>query len=90
MSKKQRTAAATLFCENSQQLINSCQLFLQEGIYHIILLLVLLAYCLIVASFVSWSSRTKSSFSKASIVLLLSLVLYFAVFIWVEQIVIKI
>ena len=36
----------------------------------------LLAYCLIVSSFVFWWSRTKSSFSKVSIVLLLSRALF--------------
>ena len=38
-------------------------------------MLLLLTYCLIVASVVSWSSRTKSSFIKVYIVLLLSLAL---------------
>ena len=33
----------------------------------------LAAYCLIVSSFLSWSSRRKSSFSKVSIAFLLSL-----------------
>ena len=35
-----------------------------------------LAYCWILASFVAWSSRTKSSLSKVSIVLLLSRFLF--------------
>ena len=54
-------------------------------------MLFLLAYCLIVASFVSWSSRTKSSLSKVSIALVLSrdCILYFTVFITIKQIVVK-
>ena len=58
--------------------------------YYCIFMFFLLAYCLIVASFVSWSSRTKSSLSFNCSFVKSFEVLYFAVLVRVKQVVVKV
>ena len=60
-------------------------------IFYVIIMLLSFAYCLIVALFVSWSSRTKSSFSSFYCSFVKSgFVLYFTVFVWIKEIVVKV